>query len=191
LQKFSVIIDPGDEPEKIINYISISSFNPVAIINTHAHFDHTGAVSVLKNKYKIPFYLHSADRRLLQYLNFYRKLIFQGEPVEVPSADYFLDEMEELIISDFRFEIIHSPGHTKGSVCLLIDNFLFTGDTLLKNNIGNLNFPESNRNELFNSLKILATLDEKIIIYPGHGESSRLGKELANNRKLIEVINSK
>jgi len=174
-----------------MDFISVSSFNPVAIINTHAHFDHTGAVAGLKNYYKIPFYLHSSDNRLLQYLNFYRKLIFQGEPVEIPTVDFFLDNMDELTISEFHFRIIHTPGHTKGSICLLIDNFLFTGDTLLRNNIGNLNFPESNRDELFKSLKKLSCLDKKITIFPGHGESSSLAEELANNRKLIEVINSK
>ena len=87
-----LIIDPGGNHAEIIEYINENKINVLAIINTHAHYDHIGAVAILKETFKIPFYLHSKDKRLLRSANLYRALFESEHAITVPSVDYFLDD---------------------------------------------------------------------------------------------------
>jgi hydroxyacylglutathione hydrolase len=183
------IIDPGENYNEIIKYINNNNINILAIINTHAHYDHICAVSTLKDTLEIPFYLHSKDERLLKSANLYR-MLFEGEQtITVPSVDCFLDNCNKpLIFNDIEVKVIETPGHTDGSVCFQIDNYLFTGDTLFEKDIGRVDLPGGNKTELIKSLKQLSKLPASMELYPGHGNSNTMQQILENNQKLKALV---
>lgn len=189
LSKSGLIIDPGDNYNEIIKYINNYNINVLAIINTHAHYDHISAVSTLKDTLEVPFYLHSKDKRLLKSANLYR-ILFDGEQtITIPSIDHFLDECNEsLIFNNIEVKVIETPGHTEGSVCFQIDNFLFTGDTIFEKDIGRVDLPGGNKSELIKSLKQFSKLPRNLELYPGHGNSTTMRYVLENNQKLKAVI---
>ena len=185
----ALIIDPGDDKQKIEKYLDSNDFNVSAILNTHAHYDHIGAVKYLKDKYHIPFFLHSADEKLLKTANLYIKLFDGLGLIKIPSVDYFYDQYNvQDVIDSFKVEVIFTPGHTQGSVCLFIDDCLFTGDTLLNGKIGRTDLPGGNEQVLNESLKIISKMPNQTNIYPGHGTSSTVGYELQYNNKFIQAI---
>ena len=184
-----LIIDPGEKPDAIFKHINKNNINVLAIINTHAHFDHIGAVSTLKDTLEIPFYLHSKDKRLLRSANLY-KIVFEGDKtITIPLVDYYFEESDTKIeFSDFTVKIIQTPGHTEGSVCFQIDNYLFTGDTIFEKDIGRVDLPGGNKEKLIVSLKQLSKLPDSLKLYPGHGNSSTMQYVLRNNKKFKELI---
>jgi glyoxylase-like metal-dependent hydrolase (beta-lactamase superfamily II) len=133
--------------------------------------------------------LHSADERLLKSANLYVKLFDGSCLIKIPSVDYFYDQSNvQDVIKRFSIEVIFTPGHTQGSVCLLIDGCLFTGDTLLNEKIGRTDLPGGNEQVLKESLKIISKMPSHINIYPGHGSSSTIGYELKNNSCFIQAL---
>ena len=163
----TIIIDPGGNPEKIFEIIPTRKL--LAIILTHAHPDHLGAITVLKNEYpECKIYLHKDDLPIYHHAG----------PDKLPKPDVFLSE-GELTINHLPFTIISTPGHSPGSICLQIEDLLFTGDTLFKNGIGRTDFPFSDKNKIIQSLKKISRLSGDLIIYPGHGEKSTLAQALA------------
>jgi len=184
----ALIIDPGDDKEKIENYLHINDLKLIAILNTHAHFDHIGAVKYFQNKYNIPFFLHSADEKLLKNANLYMKLFNGSGIIKTPDIDYYYDKSNiQEVINNFKIKIVHTPGHTQGSVCIFINNYLFTGDTLLNGKIGRTDLPGGNKQILNKSLKIIAKMSDKLNIYPGHGVPSTIGNELMFNNEFIKA----
>ena len=185
----ALIIDPGDDKQIIEKYIDNNDLKVSAILNTHAHYDHIGAVKYLKDKYHSLFFLYSADERLLRSANLYVKLFDGSGLIKIPSVDYFYDQSNvQDVIKRFSIEVIFTPGHTQGSVCLLIDGYLFTGDTLLNEKIGRTDLPGGNEQDLKESLKIISKMPSHINIYPGHGSSSTIGYELKNNSSFIQAL---
>lgn len=173
-----LIIDPGANHDEINFYITQKKIHALAIINTHAHYDHIGAVSKLKEILNIPFYLHNKDMRLLKSANLFRALFDSKKTIKIPIVDNHFDQNEKnLIFNDIFVEIIETPGHTKGSVCFLIENNLFTGDTIMRNSVGRIDLPGSSKKDLYNSLKKLLKLSPETIILPGHGKRTILKKE--------------
>lgn len=150
--KKAVIIDPGWEGSKIVDEAKKEGFEIAAILATHSHFDHINDVQHLVDKLGVPVYVHQSET------NSFKKL-----------ADVrgFADN-EIIDIGNMTFQTIHTPGHTKGSSCFLIDNALFTGDTLFIDNIGRTDLEDGNVGEMFASLSKLRELPDNIIIYPGH-----------------------
>jgi len=185
----AIIIDPGNVVEEITEYVTFRHLKILAILNTHAHYDHIGSVAELKNTFSIPFYLHSKDIKLLNHANLYRQ-IFDGEGyVTIPKVDYFFDQITlPLTLNEFLINVVVTPGHTEGGVCILIDDYLFTGDTLLYGKIGRTDLPGGNQDALYDSLRRLAQLPQNLVIYPGHGQSSFLGEELKHNHELSEQV---
>jgi hydroxyacylglutathione hydrolase len=179
-----IIVDPGECFESILNFINENSLNPLAIINTHAHFDHIASVSNLQIYFNIPFYLHSYDEKLLKSANFYMKFFGGISTINIPNVNFYLDNISELSIKNFLIKIIHTPGHTNGSVILNIENKLFTGDTLLKGKVGRIDLPGANKVKLTESLKIIINFPNNTLIYPGHGDISSINDELNNNKDL-------
>ena len=185
----ALIIDPGGADKRIINYIKINDLNAQAIINTHGHYDHIGAINKLKNEFSIPFFLHSKDIKLLKTANLYAKLFDGLGTISVPTVDYFLDQINITDhIDSFSIKILFTPGHTWGSVSFLIEDCLFTGDTLINGNIGRVDLPGGDKETLIKSLKIFSKLPNDIHIYPGHGNSSTIGYELDHNENFIQAI---
>ena len=148
------IIDPGGEAEKILKEIEKAKVKPKYIINTHCHFDHILANEKIRKKTGAEILIHQAEK---DFINF--------------KIDRFLKEGDEIKIGESVLSVIHTPGHTKGSICLLGKNFIFTGDTLFKDGYGRTDFPGGSQKESEESLEKLAKLLKPgMTVYPGHGE---------------------
>ena len=183
MHKVAFLVDPGDEGERLSEIIEDKGIQPKMIINTHGHFDHIGAISYLKERYKIPFLIHQGDLGLLKDGNLGFGL--------VPSLDK-VQEVEQVLVGDeildflgYEIQVIATPGHTQGGVCLYIPKmkWLFTGDTLFKGTIGRTDLKGGNYTELILSInERLKDIPDDTIIFPGHGESSTMGQERAYNQ---------
>ena len=169
--KDSIIIDPGDDFDLIDNAITQNKLVPSAVLLTHGHFDHVGAVKSLKEKYNIKVYMNSDD---LELLSFMRTKDFD--------IDVDIKNLEEIFVGNIKIKCIKTPGHSKGSVCYIIDDFLFSGDTLFAGSIGRCDLPGGSPVALLNTLStIVVKLDDKFIVLPGHGEKSTIAEENSRN----------
>lgn len=187
--KNAIIIDPGCDEKSIVNFIKDNNLIAIAIINTHAHYDHIGAISRLKNEFSIPFFLHSKDDRLLKSANLYAKLFEGIGLIKIPDVDYYFDHIDiQDHLMDFSLTVLYTPGHTWGSVCFHIEDCLFTGDTLLNGKIGRVDLPGGDGPSLNKSLTIISKLPHQTKIYPGHGNPSTIGHELIHNKNFIQVF---
>ncbi len=187
--KDALVIDPGSEAERITGLLNSRGLRPVAILNTHAHFDHVGAVASLIEEYGIPFYLHSSDNKLLQRANLYR-LLFEGDaPIRVPKVSRNIAELPEIFqAGPFSIQWRHVPGHTEGSVLFQIGQFLFTGDTLMRGTVGRTDLPGGNRDQLIASLRVLMSLSPDLIVCGGHGELTSIGAEFAKGSAVWKLV---
>lgn len=179
--KECVIIDLGGEIDKIYNDINEFGGKLKYILNTHGHFDHIWGEKEAQDKYKIDIYIHKDDLEMVNNLETYTKL--WGFPLQSPPKEVFtFDETtNDLKIGDNKIKIFHTPGHTKGGCCFLIDNNLFSGDTLFYNSIGRTDLEGGNYSELINSIKTkLLPLDENTLVYPGHGCRTTIKNEKRN-----------
>lgn len=178
-----LIIDPADEANFISEQILKQKLKPTAIIATHGHFDHILAANELQMAFAIPFYIHKKDLFLVKNLQksasfWTKRKIFEKSPEKISFLQTRIRNFK-----DFgKLRIIHTPGHTPGSVCLYFpeEKTLFTGDTLFANGVGRTDFTYSSEKDLLASLKKLAKLPGETKIYPGHGESSNLKEALVN-----------
>lgn len=170
-----IVIDPVSKAERIQSLLNAEE-KIVGICLTHGHFDHIGAVDDLVNIYHCPVYIHEDDLELTQDPE---KNYSLTKKIKLKSKlTVYSDKMK---IHSFDFEVIHTPGHTKGSVCLRFDNNLFTGDSLFKGSIGRTDLYGASPQEMKQSLRILRSLNENYIIYPGHDGSTTLFDELKRN----------
>ena len=174
--KKAVVIDPGDDSESIDALITELHLKPIGILNTHAHFDHVAAVDDLKKKYAIPFYLHERETSLLKRANLYKMALMGAAGITIPEIDHLLtNDHTDLSIQHFKFIIHKTPGHTNGSLCLEIENYLFVGDTLLNSSLIPKKLPEENQELLKKSFEYLSGLRPDLIVMPGHGTPEKLG----------------
>ena len=186
-----LIVDPGNEADRILDYLGAKNITPLAILNTHAHYDHIGAVLKIQERLAIPFFLHSKDEGLLNRANMYGLFFNHGGRIDIPRIDYYLDKIDTpVVIGDFSIQVFFTPGHTKGSVCFLIGNYLLTGDTLFNGSIGRVDLPDGNESDLLVSLKRISQLPQQAIVHPGHGRASVLEYEMKNNNNFMEAIQS-
>jgi glyoxylase-like metal-dependent hydrolase (beta-lactamase superfamily II) len=175
------IIDPGAEAEKIFEAISSLSLKPVIILNTHGHVDHTGANLDLKERYQIPIALHPGDLPLLEeYLQLEFGLLLGARPA--PNPDRLLTDGEKISVGQSVLQVIHSPGHSPGSVCFYTGHLLFAGDTLFSGGVGRTDLPGGSWQDLAHSLKarVMALPDETVVL-PGHGPKTTIGEERESN----------
>ena len=167
-----LIIDPGSGTEEIIRLISELRSTPLAVLTTHAHYDHIGSISELVKHYQIPFYMHGTDKQLLQQANTYKFLFDSKSSVPVPVFDRDLCHHKEgLTLGEFIINVIHTPGHTPGSVCFVLGQDIFTGDTLLSKGLGRADLPGGDKSRLIESVSRLRQLGGGMRAYPGHGGS--------------------
>lgn len=185
----ALVIDPGSEAEEIIGFLETNNLRVAAVINTHGHFDHIGAVSDVVDHSVCSFYLHSKDERLVKSANLYMSLFEGREKIRVPAVDFYFDKIDlPLVLEEFVVNVIHTPGHTEGSVCFIIDKNIFSGDTLLNGTVGRTDLPGANKEKLRISLIELVKLDPTFALYPGHGDATTLANEIANNKYLMQLI---
>jgi glyoxylase-like metal-dependent hydrolase (beta-lactamase superfamily II) len=185
----AIIIDPGDDGDHIARYVEKEELSILAILGTHAHHDHIGAAGMLKSKFSTPFFLHSSEARLLKTANFYRRLFDKAGPVAVPDVDVWLDHVTTPVqLGGFDVHVLSTPGHTKGSVSFLIEDYLFTGDTLLTGKTGRVDLPGGDETALRKSLRMLAALPGTTRICPGHGGASTISLEKQHNTEFLRAL---
>ncbi|MBO8156103.1 MAG: MBL fold metallo-hydrolase [Bacillaceae bacterium] len=179
-----LIIDPGDHGDAIIARINEQQLKPVAILLTHAHFDHIGAVEQIRNEYDIPVYLHEEEHDWLTdpMLNG-SQLFAVVEPIKGKKPDFSLEE-GEMSLGSFTFDVKHTPGHSPGSTSFIFheEGFVVAGDTLFQGSIGRTDLPGGNHQQLLDSIeeKILI-LPDHTTVYPGHGPKTTVGSEKVSN----------
>ena len=150
------------------------------ILLTHGHFDHVAGIRPTDAK----IVMHKDDLRELNNANQYLSM-FGIPDITIPNIDIFVNEGDILNLGKHEIKVIHTPGHTQGGVCYLIDNMLFSGDTIFKEAVGRCDLEGGNFDQLVNNIETkIFTLPENVIIYPGHGPSSSIGWEKENNRFL-------
>ena len=176
--KEGFIVDPGDDELKISANVSHIEMKPVAILLTHGHFDHIGAVEKLKKRYDIPVYASEVEDRLLLDNRANLSSMF-GEPTMI-CADKFLRDGENVNIAGFDIKFILTPGHTPGSGCYYIadENVLISGDTLFHASRGRTDFPGGSEAAIINSIKEkLLKLPGNTDVYPGHMDTTKIDDE--------------
>lgn len=179
--KYAAIIDPGDAIDKIINTIEENNLKVKYIILTHGHCDHIGAAEELKNITNAPIYVHKNDLALLEDKNKNYSAMIGRKVVEF-STDNFLEDGDILKLGNLQLEILHTPGHTQGGICIYVDDIVFTGDTLFANSIGRTDFVGGDYNQIIDSINTkLMVLSDYVRVLPGHGPESNIGVERSTN----------
>lgn len=165
-----LIIDPGFEPERIMAKCAELGLTIQAVLLTHGHFDHVGGVKKIAEKTGCRVFLHRSECKLPPYIT-------SGELFYTDTYG----EGDEITLADMTFTVLHTPGHTPGSVCLRFDGVMFTGDTLFAGSCGRTDLPGGDWQTIRASLRRLAQIPEDLTVYPGHGEKTTLGIERSNN----------
>jgi glyoxylase-like metal-dependent hydrolase (beta-lactamase superfamily II) len=179
----AIVIDPGledkDEAERVLNCIRDNSLKPKSVVNTHGHPDHTCGNAIAKN-YNVPIMIHKDDAYLM---GIFGKELAQtlGFKNFSPPSDILLNDGDSIVFGNNKLSVIHTPGHSQGSITLLEKNAIYTGDTLFAGSIGRTDFPESSEIQMKTSLEKLKKLPDKLAVYPGHGPATTLGIEKREN----------
>lgn len=173
----SVIIDPGDEFEKLEEFFRSSTSVNKCILNTHGHFDHIGAVDEYKKRYNIPFYLHGKDKSILRQSNLMRKFAGIDGYIKIPEIDHHFEEFKLIPLGENQIRVHHTPGHTPGSVTFEIDNMLISGDLFFREEIGRFDLPGGNGKLIKKSISYIIDNYNGFKIYPGHGDPFILDNE--------------
>lgn len=191
----TLIIDPGDDGEYIIEQLSKLQCIPKLIIATHGHFDHIMAVLTISLTFRIPFRVNLKDQFLVKNMRDNARHFLNIDASPPPPIEQDLPDKAKINFGAINFTIIETPGHTPGSICLsdTRNHILFVGDLMFaEGGVGRTDFSYSDKNELYASLLKIFKLDEKTDIYPGHGASFPLGSEkvqILNNYKHYININ--
>ena len=176
-----LLIDPGDEAQRIIHFIAEKSYVPKSIINTHAHIDHSRQVSAIQKHFHLPFYLGKEDMPLLESLAGQAGMFGLGIP-EIPQVSAFLQDGENFNLGANRFTLLHTPGHSPGSFCLYTPGHLFSGDVLFRDSIGRTDLYGGSMETLLQSIRTkLFVLPDDTVVHPGHGPATTIGYEKQNN----------
>lgn len=171
------IVDPGAEAQKIFHLITKKSLNPVVLLNTHGHIDHIGANKDIKERFNIPLCIHALDKSMLENVQQLELSFFLGAK-ESPSPDKYLEDGDMVKLGNSSLQVIHTPGHSPGSVSFLGDGFILSGDTLFYGGVGRADLPGGSWDELERSIKNkILTLPDETIVLPGHGPTTSVGQE--------------
>ena len=175
--KNAAVIDPGDEAPSVLQTLQKEGLHLQMILLTHAHFDHIGAVDAIQAATGCKVYLHKADLTL---------------PPEMtgttPHPTDFYDEGDTVTLDSIVFRVLHTPGHTPGSVCLIADDVMFSGDTLFAGSCGRTDFPGSSWMQMESSLRKLHDLPGDYTVLPGHMGSSTLERERKTNFFMMQAL---
>ncbi len=187
----AIVVDPGWDPAKIIK--ALKNTHIKYIIATHGHFDHVSAVKKLKESRGGLFIIHKLDLEMLSYAKISSYLFLRTNIDEPQNPDIILDNEVEVEFEEFKLKIIHTPGHSPGSISIYIRELksLLSGDTIFRGSVGRTDIPGGSWEELKNSLrKLLQNLPDTTVIYPGHGPETTIGREKSINPFINEALSS-
>ncbi len=179
----AVVIDPGGDPDDILEVLQHEKLKLKLIIDTHGHFDHVDANQPLKEATQAQIAIHPGDARMLSQPS-QEALFFTGGHLKQSQADVLLNEGDILTFGEYRLKVLHTPGHTPGGISLVLENqpLVYVGDTLFAGSIGRTDFPGGSFEALINSVRTkLFPLGDHYIVYPGHGPVTTIGEEKKYN----------
>ncbi|MFS0727108.1 MBL fold metallo-hydrolase [Paenibacillus sp. 1P07SE] len=180
----AVIIDPGMNPAKLLERLREQKTSVEAILLTHAHFDHMGGVEETRKAFGAPVYIHDLEAEWLTDPRKNGSLRWSEVtgPLVTDAAEYALDEGQVLELIGYKFRVMHTPGHSPGSVSLLCGEHLFSGDVLFRQSVGRTDLPGGSERDLFDTIRgKLYKLAPETIVYPGHGPRTSIGYEMQHN----------
>ena len=175
-----VVIDPGDESNAIMDYIESNRLRCEAIMLTHGHFDHVGAVNEILEQTGCALYINPRDEGY--------EVGKSGMKFKMPEGGKYFDDGDIIVEAGLEFKVLATPGHTPGSVCLICGGALFTGDTLFRGSCGRADLPGGSMREEMRSLKKICELEGDYEVYPGHMDSSSLERERRFNHYCREAM---
>lgn len=178
----AVIVDPGDEPERIVRFVRDIKVKPSQIVATHTHFDHVLGVETVRARLNIPFLIHHDDLAMLESVQSRVRQFMGFEVPPPPKVDRYLKDGDSVKVGDETIQVLHTPGHSPGSISLAGKGYVLTGDALFNQSIGRTDLPGGDLKTLVLSIRErLFTLDDNTTVYPGHGPETTIGDEkLAN-----------
>ena len=179
----AIVIDPGDNIDQILAVLAKHSLKVKAIVITHAHIDHIGGAQKLKAATGAPVYMNARDQELYDHLDVQAGWLGMKTP-EQTEIDVDAREGERIALGAAEFQILETPGHTQGSISVLIpaENKLIAGDTLFLDSIGRTDLPGGDSRQILRSIRDkLLPLDDKIVVIPGHGPKTTIGREREKN----------
>ena len=178
----AIVIDPGDDADRLAESIASKDLTVTAIVATHAHFDHVVAAERLRALTGAPFYLHAADKPLLAWVQESGRMFLGVDLPPPPEVDTEAREGDRLVAGAMELEVVHTPGHSPGSISLVAEDALFSGDTLFAGSIGRTDLPGGDTQTLLDAVKDkLFRLEAGLPVYPGHGPATTLGHEMETN----------
>lgn len=181
-QAHALVVDPGDEPERILRFITDLKAAPTNIVATHTHFDHVLGVDGVRKVTMTEFLIHPDDLPMLQSMQSRVRQLMGFEVPPPPKVDGYVKDGDSLKVGDETIRVLHTPGHSPGSISLAGNGYVLTGDALFNQSIGRTDLPGGDLNTLVHSItEKLFKLDDETTVYPGHGPETTIGDEkLAN-----------
>ena len=178
----AIVIDPGDDADALAASIAAKNLTVTAIVATHAHFDHIVAAGRLRELTGAPFHLHDADKPLLGWMQTSGWMFLGIDLPEPPEVDSSAAEGDLVTAGSVELQVIHTPGHSPGSISLITPTAVFSGDTLFAGSIGRTDLPGGDTQALIDAVTSkLFALDLDLPVYPGHGPATTLGEERDSN----------
>lgn len=178
--KEAMVVDPGDEPDRIMERLRELGLTVKYLVCTHAHFDHVGALPELKKDTGAPIALHKDEIEIYQGAR--DMAAFWGYNIEaLPEPDLLVQEGDKIRFGELSFEVLHTPGHSPGGICLYGNGVVITGDTLFAGSVGRTDFYGGDLNKLRESFRRLLELPEDTEVLPGHGPTTTIGIEKREN----------
>lgn len=179
--RLALVVDPGDDAERILAALAARQLKVVSIVNTHGHFDHVGSNRRLVEATGAELLLHEADLPILRRARDHAAgygLVSAGSP----EPTRFLQDGELLTVGELKIQVITTPGHSPGGIALYVDGHLFAGDTLFADSVGRTDLPGSNHADLVKSIRTkLFALPDATVVHPGHGPDTTIGHEKRHN----------
>lgn len=182
----AIVVDPGDDAETILGRVAKHGLTLGLTVATHAHFDHVMAAEALRLATGAPFYLHADDVDLLDWVPASLEMFLGRTDGKAPEVDGTVKDGDELKVGGSSLEIIHTPGHSPGSICLVSDaargdRLLFSGDTLFAGSVGRVDLPGGDGHQIVESIRQRLFPLGDLSVYPGHGGSTTLDQERISN----------
>ncbi len=179
--KEAAVIDPGGDVEKILDYLKNHGLTLKYVINTHGHIDHIAGNDKLRDATGAKLLIHEQDAPMMEDTKL-NLSSFMGFSVKFKPADRLLTDGDTVEFGNVKLNVLHTPGHTRGGICLAADGAVFTGDTLFNGSIGRTDFPGGDFDSIINSIKNkLMSLPDDTAVYPGHMGHSNIAYERKNN----------